>query len=160
MKITKKAGLSESLKKAISEVNKSALRIGWGENQQYPDGTYVATVAASNEFGNPAKKVPPRPFLRPAISHQGDNWKKQMAGGMKMVFTDKLSVTQVFGAVGSLVVADIQKSITSVTSPALAKSTLKARLGGKKVGNAKTASKPLEDSGYMRASVSFEEITK
>ncbi len=160
MKITKKAGLSETLKKTIVEINHSALRVGWGENQKYDNGTPVAMIAAQNEFGNPAKKIPPRPFMRPAISAQGDNWKKQLSGGIKMVFSDKLTVSNVFEAVGKLVVSDIQKSISKVTSPALKPSTIKARLRGKKVGNAGTASKPLVDTGYMMASITHEEISK
>lgn len=160
MKITKKAGLSETLKKTIQDVNRSALRVGWGENQKYPDGESVAMIAAQNEFGNPAKAIPPRPFMRPAISEQGDNWKKQLVGGMKMVFSDKITVSNVFEAVGILVTSDIQKSIASVTSPALAESTIKRRLNGKQVGNMKTATKPLVDTGYMMASVTHEEVTK
>lgn len=148
------------LAKTIDKVNRSALRVGWGENIKYPDGTPVAMIAAVNEFGNPAKKVPPRPFLRPAIAAQGSNWKKQIAGGMKMVFSDKITVTEVFDAVGTLVAADIQKAITQVTSPALKDSTIKARLRGKKVGNMTTATKPLEDTGYMRGSVTHEEVSK
>lgn len=148
------------LAKAIDNVNSSALRVGWGENTKYPDGTPVAMVAASNEFGNPAKKVPPRPFLRPAIIANGENWKRQITGGLKMVFSDKLTVTEVLDAVGNLVAADIQKAITKVTSPALAKSTIKARLRGEKVGNMTTATNPLEDTGYMRGSVTHEEVNK
>lgn len=160
MKIVKKAGLSETLKKTIEDVNRSALRVGWGEKQQYPDGTNVAMIAAQNEFGNPAKNIPPRPFMRPAISEQGDNWKKQLMGGMKMVFSDKLTVSNVFEAVAILVKSDIQKAIASVSAPALSKATIKARLRGKKVGNAKTATKPLVDTGYMMASVTHEEVSK
>ena len=160
MKIVQKEGLSKTLKKTIQDIGKSALRVGWGENQKYPNGDSVAMVAAQNEFGNPMLHIPPRPFMRPAISDNEGNWKRQLVGGIGMVLEDKITTSEVFEAVGILVKADIQKSIASVTAPALAKSTLKARLKGKRVGNMKTASKPLVDSGYMMASITYEEVTK
>ena len=160
MKITKKAGLSKSLPKIIREVQSSALRVGWSENQKYPDGEYVAGIAAQNEFGNPSKHIPPRPFVRPAISENEGNWKRQIAGGMKMVFSEKITTSGVFDAIGILVKADIQKSIASITSPPLAKSTIRARLKNKKVGNMATATKPLVDTGYMMATIIHEEVKK
>jgi len=158
----KQKSFAPKIQAAINNIDKAALRVGWGEKLAYEDGTPVAMIAAQNEFGNPSRHIPPRPFLRPAISDQGTEWKKKIASGMRMVFSDKMTVSGVFEAVGALVKGDIQKSIASVHTPALKTATVKARLRGKKQGKSVslTIAKPLVDSGYMMASVMYEEVTK
>lgn len=162
MKVTKKAGLSAKLEAAIKEVRAKQLRVGWGEDQKYDDGTSVAMIAAQNEFGNTGKKIPPRPFMRPAIAAHKMTWTAKLAQGTKTVLNGTRSIGEVFEAVGLLVAGDIRKSITLVTSPALKASTVMARLRGKKHGKSVslTAAKPLVDSGLMLNSLTSEVVAK
>lgn len=150
------------MEQITSEVKSKRLQVGWGEDARYDDGTSVAMIAAQNEFGNPGKKIPPRPFMRPAIAAHKLIWTTKLMQGAKTVFNGTRSIGEVFEAVGLLVAGDIRKSITLVTSPALKASTVKARLSGKKQGKSVslTIAKPLVDSGIMLNSITSEAVAK
>lgn len=162
MKVIKKPGLSAKIEQITSEAKSKQLRVGWGEDARYDDGTSVAMIAAQNEFGNPGKSIPPRPFMRPAIAAHKLTWSNKMAQGAKTVFEGKRSIGEVFEALGLLVAGDIRKSITLVTGPALKASTVMARLRGKKQGKSVslTVAKPLVDSGLMLNSITSEAVAK
>jgi len=156
----KKISHRDEVKKAIQSVDRTSLAVGWGKEQKYPDGTPVATVAITQEFGSPSKNIPPRSFVRKAANDEGENWKKQYSGGIKKVLNGDIRINQVISGIALLVEGDIKKAISKVVSPPLNPKTIKARLIGKKVGNKNTSVKPLVDTGYMMASVTHEEITK
>jgi len=162
MKVTKKAGLSAQLKKTIQEIEHKQLRVGWGDTIKYDDGTSVAMIAAQNEFGNAAKSIPPRPFMRPAISAHKMTWSAKLAQGTKAVLNGKRSIGEVFEAVGLLVAGDVRKQISLVTAPALKTATVMARLRGTKQGKSVklTAAKPLVHTGYMLNSLTSEVVEK
>lgn len=162
MKVTIKAGLSHKLPQIIADVQKDSLKVGWGENQKYEDGTAVAGIAAVQEFGNPMRNIPPRPFMRPTVSEKSLQWQELIAKGMKLVFNDKKSTSAVFEAVGLKVAGDIRASISKVSAPALKTATVKARLRGKKQGKSVslTAAKPLVDTGLMLNSLTSEVSAK
>jgi hypothetical protein len=181
MKVTKIAGLSAQLKQTIQDIEHKQLRVGWGDTIKYDDGTSVAMIAAQNEFGNAAKSIPPRPFMRPAISAHKMTWSAKLAQGTKTVLNGKRSIGEVFEAVGLLVAGDIYKQISRVTSPALSNTTIELRrvratgekIGGKRVGEAfkagqsaffsvgsGTSNKPLVDTGYMLNSLTSEVVEK
>ena len=99
MKITRKT--NPALKKALDEINKRKLSVGWFENLKYEDtGESVAQIAAQNEFGVVSKNIPPRPFMRNAISKDGMVWtknisqalKKSLDGGNSTVLLNEFSV--------------------------------------------------------------------
>jgi len=162
MKVIKKPGLSTKLASAIKDIEAKQLRVGWGEDAKYDNGTSIAMIAAQNEFGNPGKKIPPRPFMRPTIAAHKMTWATKLSQGTKTVLNGTRSISDVFEAVGLLVAGDIRKSIASVTSPALKTATVMARLRGKKQGKkvSLTAAKPLVDSGYMLNSLTSEAVNK
>lgn len=138
------------------------MRVGWGENQRYPNGDSVAMVAAQNEFGNRAKNIPMRPFMRPAIINQGMKWKTTFTKGINLALQGKEPIKNVFEKIGGMVVGDIKKSIVSVVSPPLKRSTIEARLRGKRQGKSVslTIAKPLVDTKVMLNSIIHEEVQK
>ena len=158
MKVIVKPGID--LSKIISDINSASLKVGWGEKQRYDDGTPVAVVAAQNEFGNPAKNIPPRSFMRTSTIEKEGEWKALISQGMKTVMNGANSTANVFEMVGLKVAGDVREKIATITSPALAPSTIKARIRGRKVGNAGTATKPLVDTGYMLNSLTSEVASK
>lgn len=162
MKIIKKTDNSSKIKDAIKQVDKSAMRVGWGEDQRYQDGEPVAMIAAQNEFGNRSKNIPARPFMRLAIIGQGDKWKAMLGQGISKVLDLKETVSSVFEKLGGIVAGDIKKAIVNVTAPALKASTVAARLRGKKQGKAVslTVAKPLVDTKVMLNSIIHEEVQK
>lgn len=99
--------------------------------------------------------IPPRPFMRPTVVRETQNWLKYLAQGAKAVLNGKVTAPVVMEAIGLRAAADIAKSITLVFSPALKRSTIRARMRAR--ADQKTLGlldKPLIDTGKM-----YEEIT-
>lgn len=142
------------LGKIAKQISKLNAKVGFFDTAKYENGTPVALVAMVNEFGVPQKNIPPRPFMRPAAENNKEAWKKTFNFGVKQGFQTG-DFKQAFNLVGMQAQGDIKTAIKNVTAPALAESTKKARLTGK-VKNAKTATKPLIDTGYMLDSVAYE----
>ena len=136
--------IKATLERAPEEFKDMVAQVGFPSGKNYADGKPIAQVAAQNEFGAPAMRIPPRPFMRPTIKEQKDNWTKQLAGGVKQVVLGKMSAFDVLFAVGELAASDMKAKIASIYSPKLAPYTLKQR---QERGNGST--KPLVDTGEM-----------
>lgn len=145
----------EKFVKAMAEIAKKlqnkSLRVGFLEKAKYPDGTSVALVAATNEFGRKIKtKVgikmqPPRPFFRNMIAEKQGEWPQAIANLLKKNNYDAKKTLEL---TGHAIKGQLQESITKLTSPPLAPSTIKA----------KGHSKPLIATGHMLNSVDYEVV--
>ena len=154
MKITKKSGVD--LQKIIKDVNTTKLRVGWSEKAKYDDGPPVASVAAQNEFGNPAKNIPPRPFMRPTAIENSDSWKTTVNGLFKRVLSGRSSAATAMEIFGLQVAGQVRAKIASIDSPPLSQRTIEARIRGRKVSKATMATRTLVDTGYMLNSITSE----
>lgn len=134
------AALKEIAEKAT---NASLVRVGFLENATYPDGTPVALVAAVNEFGAPARGIPPRPFFRNMIAAKSGEWPKAIAA---LLTTNDYDAAVTLGQAGEAVKGQLQQSIVDTNEPPNAPSTI-ARKG---------AAKPLVDTGHMLRSIDYE----
>tara|TARA_R110001606_G_scaffold141321_2_gene280500 strand:- start:26923 stop:27369 length:447 start_codon:yes stop_codon:yes gene_type:complete len=145
MKVSNKIGID--IEKMAKELDKMKVQVGFLSSAKYEDGTRVAQVAMSNEYGVPQKRQPPRPFMRQALKKSGE-WKKTFDFMAQKDFSRGGDFKTSFDTLGSVVKGDIQISIKELTSPALAQSTI----------DQKGFSKPLigKDSGYMLDSVNYE----
>ncbi|KAA1013025.1 hypothetical protein FVF58_09550 [Paraburkholderia panacisoli] len=94
---------------------------------QYEDGTNIAYVAAIQEYGAPAAKIPPRPFLSTAAADNQKDWTKHLGEGIAAVAAGQLTAEDLMEAVGSLMAADIQKKISEINAPALSPITIMLR---------------------------------
>lgn len=117
---------------------KITLEAGFLEGVTYPDGMSVPMVASLNEFGT--YNIPPRPFFRNAINKNSDKWGKVFLQGMQ-----KQGARNAFGLLGERIRKDIVQSINDTNEPPNSPVTI-ARKG---------SSKPLVDTGLMRASVNY-----
>ena len=151
--------------KPLTDIKGGAVKVGWFPSARYNDEhrTPVAAVAAQNEYGNPNARIPARPFIRPAIADNTVKWKSIAADGMRSVVRGKTQAAKVLEVLGEVIKEDIQYSITRVYSPALAQSTVDARIsrranhsGRYSAVQARSITKPLIDTGYMQATVSYE----
>lgn len=134
--------LNEVLNKELSGVlnkNKETLEVGFFETAKYENGEYVAEIAKTQEYGT--LKIPKRPFFRIAINENQGKWLGILKN--QMLVNDDLNLS--LNQVGEIVRGDIVKSIMEMNSPPNAETTIKA----------KGSSKPLIDTGFMRASVTF-----
>lgn len=156
----------------LKELEKSQLKTGWLESAKYPEtGTHVAYVATIQEYGY--GPIPPRPFMRPTVSDNKTEWKQTINKIAKDILEGKTTSADAYRLFGEVVKSDIVKSIVAVDSPELSKITLgvrKYKKEGKKITGAVigeiarlidegkldtsgVSTKPLNDSGYMMATI-------
>ena len=117
--------------------------VGFFSTAKYPDGTPVAAVAAWQEFGTD-RGIPERPFLRQAIQGADQDLLPVLKDAIDPL--DPVFDAKTAGKVGVVMKARIQRSITTLRTPANAPSTIE-RKGGK--------TNPLIASGHLRKSVSW-----
>ncbi|MBW7622091.1 hypothetical protein LDJ78_16315 [Citrobacter portucalensis] len=137
----------EALDDIANSLSDKQLKVGFIDGATYPDGTPVAMVAATNEYGNPANNQPPRPFFRNAISDHETEWSEDIARGLGK----GLELEHVLSVVGEKIAGDIVQSISTLMDPPLSAATIASR---KSKGNEST--KPLVDTKVMIRDVHYE----
>jgi hypothetical protein len=128
---------------AVKLQKPATLNVGFLEGATYPDGTPVAEVAAHDEYGVPAHNQPPRPYFRGMISRKSGNWGKGVGDLLKANHYD---AEKALGMMGEGIKGQLQESITELSDPANAPSTI-AKKG---------FDDPLVDTGHMLNSVDYE----
>ena len=128
-------GLRKRLSEIARGLDKAAkVRIGFLENATYPDGKPVAMIAAIQEFGAPARNIPPRPFFRQMIAAKSPEWPQAIAD---LAVSTDYDAAAMLGQTGEAIAGQLRESIVNLTEPPLAPATV-ARKGSEK---------PLIDSG-------------
>lgn len=135
--------IKATLERVPEEFEGLVAQVGFPSGKNYPDGTSVAYVATIQEFGAPEVNIPPRPFMRPTVAAQKDEWSSIIAKSIPAVVAGKRTAEDVLELVGIKASADIQETISKVTSPPLKPATIQR----------KGSAKPLIDTGLMVASV-------
>lgn len=135
------------LNNVARQLESKQVTVGFIDGATYPDGTPVAMVAATNEYGRPENNQPPRPFFRNAISDHEGEWQETIARGIRA----GIAVDQALEVVGAQIQGDVQASIATLMEPALSPATIAAR---KMKGNDST--KPLVDTKVMIGDVNYE----
>lgn len=158
--VRREGNLNERLKILIENAQKMSVQVGWVERKQYPGSDITtAQVAAINEFGAPAKNIPPRPFMRPTFRHKKSEWQSIVKNEAKKMIQGKSDVGRTLEIVGLKAAGDIREAITNVWSPSLKISTVRARLARRSnkhhVGS---LTKPLVDTGYMLNSLTHKVV--
>ena len=171
----------EAFSRSVNGANDVVAKVGWFGKYPASEGkppVSVASVAILQERGSPKQNIPPRPFLKPTIDKKEDSWRNQIVKGVRAVLRGATTLENVMEIIGQTAKADIQKTIARVDSPALAESTIKARMRkaglntgdapkyGKKYnfssikrkattgkGNINLIDKPLVDTGYLFGSI-------
>lgn len=131
------AEMSRGLSKAAS------LKVGFLSGATYPDGKPVALIAAIQEFGAPARNIPPRPFFRGMVNRESNRWPVMVGTQLKAANYD---ATKALALVGEGIKGQLQQSIRDLTEPPLAPATIRR----------KGFDKPLIDSSQMLNSVDYE----
>lgn len=110
------------------------------------DGTPIATIAAVHEFGSSDGRIPERSFLRTGIRAAMPQVQQLNKISLRAIGNGTLSVPVALGQLGALAVGAVQKQITSGSYVPLRPATIRR----------KGSSKPLIDSGSLRASISYQ----
>jgi hypothetical protein len=106
-----------------------------------------ATVAAANEYGDPSKNRPPRPFMQRTITKNKGKWSAQFAAIAKQ---NDYDITKSVGTMGELIKGQIKDTITAGGFAELKQATI----------DRKGFSNQLVDTGSMRDSVDYEIVEK
>jgi len=139
----------------------------FGVSFTHPGGTqYVIrdgkAVFVKNSFTGPvagvtgahAITIPPRPFMRPAIAQNENNWSKVVTQLSKQVLKGSITAEGMMDGLGGIVSGAIAKAITDVSSPPLTAGTIatkRARMADK--GTTGSLDKPLVETRLMFDSV-------
>lgn len=132
------------------------LKTGWFSTNHYEDGTPVAYVATIHEFGAVKQGIPPRPFMRPTVEREENNWRRTIAQESKKIILGSQTVENLLKMLGLNISAEIARSIFDVTSPPLLEATIRAKV--RKMGDKKTVGsldKPLVETSVMLDSVTY-----
>ena len=121
----------------------------------YPSGKVDSDIVAraiwnhygtsGGGFGGP---IPARPFLFNAVRSNKNKYLRAMKVSAKKIFRDETSVKNVLEKLGIVAQGDVQKEITSLSSPPNSPVTI-ARKG---------SSNPLIDTGEMRQRTTYEVV--
>lgn len=165
------SNLKVKLEHLPNEFHGKELKVGWPKGKQYEDGTPVAYVAAIQNFGAPEVGIPARPMLKPTVEANKEEWVHLMSQGASQVSRGSMTAFDVMDGIGRLAVSEVQETIAKLHEPELSAVTVLLRkwrkegrtITGKTVGEAAQAikdgvdpgtdNKPLNDTGYMIASV-------
>ena len=112
----------------VKELEGLEAKIGWFESARYNEETPVAMVAAQNEFGDPENNIPPRPFIRPAISEHENTWQQQVASGAKAILAGNETAETVMEKLAAQAAGQVREKITEIQSPSLRAITIRNRL--------------------------------
>ena len=152
---------------ALKNLGDKSVKVGWINKSHYIDSRIpVAAIAAQNEYGNPKKNIPARPFMRPTAIAKKQEWTKTAIDGAKKVIKGQMTIDNVLDLIGFQAEGDIKKTIKQLYYPALAEATVLARirrnkklsstqgqLKEKALGN---ITKPLIDTGIMFNTITHE----
>jgi hypothetical protein len=165
----------EWLRKTAAKLGRvGAVRVGFLEDATYPDGTPVAMVAAIQNFGAPARGIPPRDFFSRMVRERSPRWGARFA---RILAATDYDVDRSLGLMGAGIAGQLRESIVETNSPPLSAITLMLRkmrrddpdleVTGATVGEAArrvaagedysgVSNKALVDSGHLLASVDYE----
>lgn len=142
--VTGGAGLERALKQLDARLrNKHAVKVGFLADASYPDGTSVALVAATQNFGAPSIGIPARAFFSNVIRDKSASWGSSLVAILR---TQNYDVTASLALLGEGIAGQIRTSIQELNEPPLADATV-ARKG---------FAKPLIDTAVMINSVGVE----
>lgn len=134
----------EALIGRLKELDGIETRVGWFPSAKYEDGTPVAYVAAIQEFGH--APIPPRPFFRPTILAQMNNWRRFAAQGARAVLKGAATAHDVMDGLGERAQEDVKETINQITAPPLSPITLELRAMRHKNPNLKVTAKTVGEA--------------
>lgn len=160
MRVTRKAGKIEALRQAIDGLDGAQGRVGWFASAVYEGGQPVAGIAHVQEFGSPAKGIPPRLGMRATAREKQEQWKHTVEDISRATAQGKVAPGKVMEALTMAAEGHVRETITKVTAPALKQATIDARkrrladkgksVTGKKGGAGVAGiAKPLVDTGIL-----------
>ncbi len=115
------------LRRVLASLRRRELQVGWFESARYDEGTPVAAVAAIQEFGSPSNGIPPRPFMRPTIADNKDDWRDVLETGLRRAVNGQGDGRTVLELLGLRIAGQIRSTLSQIREPPLSPVTLALR---------------------------------
>lgn len=111
-----------SLDKIIDRLQRSIeneVRVGFFAEDSYPDGMQVANVAAIQDNGSPAQRMPPRPFMHVGLLRalKSSPYLKMYSQLLQKILMGKLGVNAAYSQIGRFASEDLKQIISEWSSP-------------------------------------------
>ena len=137
----------DRLERKLAEIarnakNAASVKVGFLQGATYPDGTPVALVAASNEFGN-SRGTPPRPAFRTMVAEKSREWPEAVANLLK---NNDYDARKTLTLTGHAIVGQLKQSYYDFVGVPLKPETIKR----------KGFDKQLIDTSHLVNSADFE----
>lgn len=117
--------LDKKLAALVDQIGDPAtLRVGFLEGATEPDGTSIPMIAATQNYGSPAKGIPPRPFFSNMIAAKASEWGDNI---VTLLRAHNFSARIVLGLMGQRIAGQLRESIVNTNSPPLSPVTLLLR---------------------------------
>lgn len=129
MKVSrKKSEIYRTFDAGLRDLDRTIAKVGWVASKKYPNSQMTtAEVAAIAVFGSPANNIPVRDIVNPAIKNTQSKIKSIMLNESKKIIGGKQTAEGALEILGQIVAGEIRKNITTITTPPLKLSTIKAR---------------------------------
>lgn len=146
-----KTSNNDTINKVVKQFENFDIEVGIPSNAiNYPDGTRVAEVAVTNEFGDPDKGIPERSFLRSTVREERPKYKSLMVKAIESSEKNKTPILKRASEIGQVAESDVKRKITDIKTPPNSPRTI----------NEKKSSNPLVDTGHLRNSIRYEVIER
>lgn len=145
----------------LKGIDRKEVQIGVFEHSYYEadDGgpaEPVAAVAATQELGNPQRSIPARPFMRPTFEDRRAENQRTIARGIRAALAGKIGVEAMLSQVGQTNAGAVSQTISRITEPPLAESTIAARRRRRRSPG--VSHKPLVDTGLLIQSITSQVV--
>lgn len=120
-------------------------KVGWFEGAKEENGEQTAYIAAIQEFGVPAKNIPPRLGFRETAKKKEKQWRSVIEAAAGQVLEGRMNGMEAMDLLVQAARGDLFKRLISNPNPRLKAATLAAR---RRKG--RTNTETLQDSGRMR----------
>jgi len=140
------------------------VKVGFPADKREADGTSSAGVAAVHEFGDPARRIPERPFLRPAILENLPRYRAFNRDRLHRILHGEMTARMALEQLGAMAVGLVQKKLRDGPFAPLSPRTIRARMSRRSAGYRaalarrgppESIDKPLIDTGFMRQNVTY-----
>lgn len=142
----KAKAMLEAMRARVSKGSGSSVRVGVPDGATESDGSKIAVIAATHEFGSPERGIPPRPFLAPSIIDSKAEIAALNKTELAAVVSGKRTVDESLSRTGAVAAGKVQQYIRNGSFAPLKEATKKR----------KGSSKPLIDTGNLVQSITFE----
>lgn len=117
--------LEKYLSDLSRKIDKAAkVKVGFLSGATYSNGTPVAMIAAIQNFGAPAKGIPPRPFFSNMVADKSSEW----GPAVGRLLRDNAMDSQIaLEQVGQGIAGQLRQAIVDTNSPGLSPVTLMLR---------------------------------